>query len=117
MMWMGLASAWGALAVGLLFVGVAGSSLQANITNIAMFVIGVLLMVGAVRTLRKLSGGLRLLSGAWGLAAGFMVLPFAQSGALHSMFTDLGAMAYAITAIACVCVAGLALTVLHKERK
>ena len=33
-------------------------------------------MMGAFRTLRKMSGGLRLLCGAWGLSAGLMMLPF-----------------------------------------
>lgn len=117
MMWMGLVSAWGAVVLGLLFVGFAGTSTHWSFATFAMFAIGVVLMIGAVRTLRKMSGGLRLLAGAWGLAAGFLVLPFAQSGSLQAFFKDLGPMSYGIIAAAIASVAGLALTVLHQERK
>lgn len=117
MMWMGLVSAWGALVIGFVFVAFAGTNFTLTATPIAMLIAGVLLMIGGVRTLRKLSGGLRLLSGAWGLAAGIMVLPFAQSGSLAGFLRELGPFGYAIIAVAFICASGLALTVLHQERK
>ncbi|MBL8536602.1 MAG: hypothetical protein JNM59_04295 [Hyphomonadaceae bacterium] len=112
----GAISAWAAAVAGLLFLGFGLAALKLDITTGAMLVIGALLATGAVRTLRKLSGGLRLLAGAWGLAAGFMVLPFAQSGSLRGFYSDLGWAAYGMTALALACVIGLTLTVLHKEK-
>ena len=117
MTWFGFLSAWMAVLAGLAFMSASAMNPQAGTTVFAMLVIGALLLMGGFRTLRKLSGGLRLLAGAWGLAGGLMVLPFAQSGSLRSFYLDLGWAAYAITGVALLCIVGLALTVLHKEAK
>lgn len=117
MTWFGTVSAWGAVVVGLALIGLSAMNFRADVTILAMSAIGALLLLGGARTLRKLSGGLRLLAGAWGLAGGFMVLPFAQSGSLRSFYLDLGSAAYGITGGAIACLIGLALTVLHKEKK
>jgi hypothetical protein len=74
------------------------------------------LIVGGYRTLRKMSGGLRLLAGAWGIAAGLLMLPL---GALrNSVLHDTYYVAPSLLSIVFLLVAllGLALTVLHKEK-
>jgi hypothetical protein len=63
-----------------------------------------------------MSGGLRLLSGAWGLSAGYSLVPLAQAGNLASFFDDFGPLANAMLAITLISAACLALTVLHKEK-
>lgn len=70
----------------------------------------VALGVGGFRTLRKMSGGLRLLAGAWGFAAGLLTLPLGATRSADTAF-DTGGLALALIALA-----GLALTVLHKEK-
>ncbi|MBL8543785.1 MAG: hypothetical protein JNJ63_08225 [Hyphomonadaceae bacterium] len=117
MMWMGKLSAIAALALGAVFVGIAVFSFDGDIGLIAMAVIGALLALGGFRTLRKMSGGLRLLCGAWGLAAGYSLIPIVQAGSLQSFFEDFGPLAYAMAAITLISASGLALTVLHQERK
>jgi hypothetical protein len=73
-----------------------------------------LLLIGGFRTLRKMSGGLRLLAGAWGFAAGLMMMPLvvAQNAASIWERLSIGELSFLGAALA-----GLALTVLHKERK
>lgn len=65
---------------------------------------------GAARTLNKQSGGLRLLSAAWGLMAGLTLAPifagFATATATAPLFWFLALLA----------IGGLLLTVLHKEK-
>ena len=69
----------------------------------------VLLLTAAFRTLRRLSGGLRLLGGAWGLVAGMALERLVSLAApRHAPLATL--------ALAAVSLAGLALTVLHKEK-
>jgi peptidoglycan/LPS O-acetylase OafA/YrhL len=65
------------------------------------------LLVGGFRTLRKMSGGLRLLSGAWGFAAGLLIFPLT-----NAQSPSWGEIGFALIALA-----GLALTVLHQEKK
>lgn len=113
---MGKVSAIAALCVGALFVGFAALNFRADLAVLAAMTTGVLLLVGGARTLRKMSGGLRLLAGAWGLAAGLLVMPYAQSGSLRNFMTDLGLAAYAFIALSAIAAIGLALTVLHKEK-
>ena len=65
---------------------------------------------GAYRTLNKMSGGLRLLSGAWGLMAGLVLAPI-----FRGMATGVGAapLFWLLSGLA---ILGLSLTVLHKEK-
>jgi len=58
-----------------------------------------------------MSGGLRLLAGAWGVAAGVQALPLTASRADGALFDSSGAVLCAVALV------GLALTVLHKEAK
>jgi hypothetical protein len=64
--------------------------------------------VGAVRTLKKQSGGLRLLSGAWGLMTGLAIAPI-----LVSLGGPIAVLSWVLAGLA---IAGLLLTVLHKEK-
>jgi len=75
--------------------------------------VALLMLMGGFRTLRKMSGGLRLLAGAWGVAAGLLMLPWTLAESFMSGWQryDLGA-----SVIAAVSLIGLTLTVLHKER-
>jgi hypothetical protein len=75
MTWMGNVSAWGALAVALLYAALAAFQLQWGLTPLVPIAVAGALVVGSFRTLRQMSGGLRLLAGAWGLAAGVAVQP------------------------------------------
>jgi hypothetical protein len=78
-----------------------------------------LLVWGAVRTVRRQSGGLRLLSAAWGVALGVALAPllafssFAPSFAHDTYYVVPNAQALLGLLVA---VVGLALTVLHKEK-
>lgn len=123
-MWMGKVSAWGALAMGAVFAGLA--TLQVSwgfVVSWVLALIATLLIAASYRTLRQLSGGLRLLAGAWGLAAGMMLEPFSLRPPLDVSLHDTyylvadpltGWMGVALTVTPLV---GLALTVLHKEKK
>lgn len=71
----------------------------------------VLLALGAYRTLRAMSGGLRLLCGAWGIATGLAWYAPAYN------FPDFVPGALAVGAPVLVSAVGLALVVLHKEQK
>ena len=71
----------------------------------------VLLILGAVRTLRAQSGGLRLLCGAWGIACGMAW--YAPSYDIPPFVPGM----LAVTAPVLVSAVGLALVVLHKENK
>ncbi len=70
-----------------------------------------LLCLGAYRTLRAKSGGLRLLSGAWGIATGLAWYAPSYD------FPDFVPGAIAIGSPVLVSAIGLALVVLHKETK
>lgn len=70
-----------------------------------------LLVLGAARTLRAMSGGLRLLCGAWGLAAGMAW--YAPSYDAPDFIPGMVVIATPVLVSAI----GLALVVLHKEQK
>lgn len=70
-----------------------------------------LLALGAFRTLRAMSGGLRLLCGAWGIAFGLAWYAPAYN------FPEFVPAMLAIGAPTLVSAIGLALVVLHKEKK
>jgi len=110
MMWMGRVSAWAALLAGLMFAVNAYFQFATGVAGWIYAATAAALLVAGYRTLRKMSGGLRLLAGAWGVAAGLLVLPLTtprDSGALF----DTGGLAFVVIALA-----GLTLTVRHKER-
>lgn len=67
--------------------------------------------VSGFRTLRKMSGGLRLLAGAWGLAACVLSLPLMGARPAEAAIDTGGIALFAVS------LAGVALSVLHKERK
>jgi hypothetical protein len=108
-MWMGAASAWAAAAMAMLFAASAFFQFATGVPSWAYVATALLLAAGSFRTLRKMSGGLRLLGGAWGFAAGLLVLPL-TSQAEGAAFDTGGAVMAVIALI------GLALTVLHKEK-
>jgi hypothetical protein len=70
-----------------------------------------LLCLGAYRTLRAQSGGLRLLCGAWGVATGLAWYAPSYD------FPDFVPSAVAVGSPVLVSALGLALVVLHKEQK
>lgn len=112
MTWFGTVSAWAAVAVGLFFGALTAMSLdwQSPAVPLLNGACALLLLVAAFRTLRKMSGGLRLLCGAWGLVAGLSVERLLAFG-------DFNVWAQMVAATAAVAFVGLALTVLHKEQK
>lgn len=109
MMWMGLVSAWGALAMAALFAVNAYFQLATGVPAWVHVGAALGLALGGFRTLRKMSGGLRLLSGAWGFAAGVLMLPLVTAREAPLSVAEGAFMAIALF--------GLALTVLHQERK
>lgn len=123
MTWFGQVSAWMALAAGALFA--AGAALRFSVGEIpwAAMLAGALLLTGWYRTWRKMSGGLRLLAGAWGFAAGLLSLtlllaPEPPADALvHDIYYVTTPYAWLPIAFLIFALLGLALTVLHKESK
>lgn len=113
MTWFGTVSAWGAVVVGLVFAAYASFSFPAWSSWLVVLA-AVLLFMSAYRTLRKMSGGLRLLAGAWGLAAGLSA-NFVQGLALSGGPDEAAVLLIALVPIASF--AGLFLTVTHKETK
>jgi hypothetical protein len=109
MTWFGTVSAWGAVLMAAMFAVNAYFQFATGVSYWIYAVVAIVLAFGAFRTLRKMSGGLRLLAGAWGLAAGVLMLPM-----IVARTTPLSAVEVAIIIAA---IAGLALTVLHKETK
>lgn len=109
MMWMGLVSAWGALAMAAVFAANAYFQFATGVPAWVHVGAALGLALGGFRTLRKMSGGLRLLSGAWGFAAGLLMLPLTVA---RETPLSVGEIAFIAAALA-----GLALTVLHQERK
>ena len=108
----GTVSAWMAMVMGALFAVNAYFQFATGVAGWIYVATALGLLVGGYRTLKKMSGGLRLLSGAWGFAAGLLMLPYtvAQTSGFDRSF-DIGALVIALIALA-----GLALTVLHKEK-
>lgn len=121
MMWMGRVSGFAAFAMGALFAAFAALQLSWGIAGIqtilAMFG-SALLLTGSWRTLRRESGGLRLLCGAWGFAAGMLLSHFSEGSAepnANSYSLD-PVTGWVVLALPFIALAGFALTVLHKEK-
>ncbi|QGZ96923.1 hypothetical protein [Terricaulis silvestris] len=111
MTWFGTVSAVSALLMGAMFGVNAYFQFATGVSWWLYVLTAALLLVGGFRTLRKMSGGLRLLGGAWGLAAGVLAVPLSAARADGATFDTAGAALFAVA------LAGLALTVLHKETK
>jgi hypothetical protein len=111
MTWFGTVSAVGALLMGAMFGVNAYFQFATGVSWWLYVLTAMLLLLGGFRALRKMSGGLRLLGGAWGLAAGVLALPLSAARADGAAFDTGGAVMFAIA------LAGLAMTVLHKETK
>lgn len=117
MMWMGRFSALMAFGLGGLLAAFAALQLIWGVVSWQLMLAAALLMTGAFRTLSGMSGGLRLLCGAWGFAAGIGLMaalftPGAAGYRTVSLIADIMVIAVPLTAFF-----GLALTVLHKEWK
>jgi hypothetical protein len=111
MTWFGTVSAWAALAMGTLFGVNAYFQFATGADGWIYAGTALLMLLGGFRTLRKMSGGLRLLAGAWGIAAGVQSLPLMSAGSAGAAFDTGGVVLFAAS------LAGVALTVLHKETK
>lgn len=86
MTYLGPVSGWAALAVGLALAALSALQMSWGLFPAVLALSSVLLLAGSYRTLRQLSGGLRLLAGAWGLSAGMMLQPLtlpASAEVLH----------------------------------
>ena len=105
-------SAWLALlAAAALGVSLALSGASFEFAAIGPLAAIVLLALGAQRTLMAKSGGLRLLCGAWGIATGLAWYAPSYN------FPDFVPGMLAIGAPVLISTIGLALVVLHKEKK
>jgi hypothetical protein len=109
MTWFGTVSAWAALLMGAMFAVNAYFQFATGIGGWVNAVTALLLLAGGFRTLRKMRGGLRLLAGAWGIAAGLLALPLTVARETPLSIAELGLLAIALI--------GVALTVTHKESK
>jgi len=107
-------SAWLALAGGVLFAASATFGFSAGAIPWTHMLAAALLLTGWFRTWRKMSGGLRVLAGAWGLAAGLLLTPSVSLAVVAPAGLPL---AYALISLPYIALLGLALTVLHKESK
>lgn len=121
MMWMGKVSGIAALAMGALFAALTALRFSWGQVNWVTMLAAALLLTGGFRTLRKMSGGLRLLAGAWGVAAGLMLMPYASLRDVapnpNTYAADIGvALAALIVVMPFIALIGLTLTVLHKEK-
>jgi len=105
-------SAWMAvLAAAAIAISLAMSGVSLDVGAAGPAIAAVLLGRGAYRTLRAQSGGLRLLCGAWGVATGLAWYAPSYN------FPEFVPGALAIGAPVLVSAIGLALVVLHKEKK
>lgn len=109
MTWFGTVSAWAALLMGAMFGVNAYFQFATGVSGWVYVVTALLLLIGGFRTLRKMSGGLRLLAGAWGVAAGLLTLPLTVGREAPLSAAELALLAIAII--------GVAVTVTHKESK
>lgn len=120
MTWFGTVSAWAAMLMAAMFAVNAYFQFATGVGGWIYSAVALALAFGGFRTLRKMSGGLRLLAGAWGLAAGILALPwvmgapFVVASGHDTYYAVVSPLAVAFVLIA---IAGLALTVLHKESK
>ena len=105
-------SAWmGVLAAAAMVVSMAMQGRFSDFGAVGPIVAAALLCLGAYRTLRAKSGGLRLLSGAWGVTTGLAWYAPSYD------FPDFVPGAVAVASPVLVSALGLALVVLHKETK
>lgn len=119
MTWFGTVSAWAAAVTGALFAFLAAVQFNAGVVPWLSMLSAALLLMGAFRTLRKMSGGLRLLCGAWGFAAAFL-FGAARTMALTVVVPENApeaVVAGVLLAAPFVALVGLLLTVTHKETK
>ncbi|MBL8547313.1 MAG: hypothetical protein JNL81_12680 [Hyphomonadaceae bacterium] len=114
MTWFGPASAWAALLMAAMFAVNAYFQFATGVASWVYVGVAALLFLGGFRTLRKMSGGLRLLAGAWGVAAGLLLMPLTVAQGSPSLLARLsfGEIGFLVVALA-----GVAMTVLHKETK
>jgi hypothetical protein len=105
-------SAWMALVVAAaIVVSIAMGGVLTEVSPVGPIIAAILLCLGAWRTLKAMSGGLRLLCGAWGIATGMAWYAPSYN------FPDFVPGTLAVGAPVLVCAIGLALVVLHKEKK
>ncbi len=109
MTWFGTVSAWAAVALGAMFAVNAYFQFATGAGGWIYSATALGLAFGGFRTLRKMSGGLRLLAGAWGFMAGLLMLPWVTASPSTESPLAIGLVLVAL--------AGLALAVLHKETK
>lgn len=119
MTWFGTVSAWGAAVCGAALALVAALNFSAGIVPWLLMLSAALLLTGAFRTLRKMSGGLRLLCGAWGFVAAYLFAEVRSMTFLMVLPDNLPELVVisAAAVLPFVALTGLALTVLHKETK
>lgn len=111
MTWFGAVSAWLAAAMAAMFAINAYFQFATGVSGWVYVAVAATLGLGAFRTLRKMSGGLRLLAGAWGLATGVLLLPHVMTPSGTALRDPLALVFLLIAVI------GLVLTVQHKESK
>lgn len=105
-------SAWMALAAVAAILGAIALQLASlDFSAAGPIAAAALLALGAARTLRAQSGGLRLLCGAWGIATGLAWYAPSYN------FPDFVPGGIAIALPVLVSAVGLALVVLHQEKK
>lgn len=102
----GAMSALAALAFGVMFAVNAYFLFATSVSGWLYAATALALVAGGFRTLRKMSGGLRLLAAAWGFAAGLLSLDLNAA-------SSTGWFGVALFAVA---ISGAVLTVLHKEK-
>lgn len=118
----GKISAIGALVFGLLFAALAVQQATWGLGWQLLVPLGVAaaLLIGAFRTLRKMSGGLRLLAAAWGIAAGLLLQPIAYAHITpmseNEYAVPLGLLRWVIVIAPLLALSGAALVVFHKEK-
>jgi len=105
-------SAWMAvLAAAAIAISVALNVARFEFATLGPIIAAALLCVGAWRTLKTMSGGLRLLCGAWGIACGLAWYAPSYN------FPNFVSGEVVVLAPVIISAIGLALVVLHQERK
>lgn len=119
MTWFGTVSAWAAAVAGVALALLSAVHFYTGIVPWLTMLSAALLLAGAFRTLRKMSGGLRLLCGAWGFTAAFLFgasRTMALTVVIPENTPDV-VVRSVLLGLPLVALLGLALTVLHKETK
>lgn len=109
---MGKISAWAALAMAVMFAVNAYFQFATGVSGGLYVGVAVILASGGFRTLGKMSGGLRLLAGAWGVVVGLLSAPL--PAAISARAAGSSPLEFGLVLIALL---GLVLTVMHKETK